>query len=54
MQLRAVCTPSAAWLWNLPEVMLSMKLRSFSRSAKARLSLKAPLAAKVEGLVGVA
>ena len=46
MQLRAVSTPVAIWLWNFPEVMLSMKPLSFSESACARLSLKAPLAAK--------
>src|SRR5579862_6374243 len=46
MQLRALSTPAAIWLWSLPEVMLSMKPLSFSESACARLSLKAPLAAK--------
>ena len=47
MQLWAVSTPAAIWLCGLPAVMLSMKLRSFSRSARARLSPKLPLAAKV-------
>src|SRR5580704_11400904 len=45
MQLNAVSTPVAAWLWNLPETMLSMKPLSFSESACARLSLNAPFAA---------
>src|ERR1700677_4221160 len=47
MQLKAVSTPAAIWLCLGPTVMLSMKLRSFSRSAKARLSLKLPLAANL-------
>ena len=47
MQLSAVSTPAATWLWQLPEVMLSMKVRSLSRSANSRLSLKAPLAANL-------
>ena len=54
MQLSAVSTPAAIWLWHWPVVMLSMKVRSLSRSAKARLSRKAPLAANFAGVVGVA
>ena len=42
-------TPAAIWLWHPPEVMLSMKVRSLSRSAKARLSSKLPLAANLAG-----
>ena len=44
MQLSAVSTPAAIWLCTGPVTMLSMKVRSLSRSAKARLSSKAPLA----------
>ena len=53
MQLRAVSTPAAIWLWQWPLVMLAMKVRSLSRSAKARLSAKAPLAANFAGVVGL-
>src|SRR5438067_10080691 len=45
MQLSAVSTPAAIWLCTGPDVMLSTKLRSLSRSAYFRLSRKAPLAA---------
>jgi hypothetical protein len=36
MQLSAVSTPAAISLWHLPLAMLSMKLRSLSRSANAK------------------
>src|SRR5215470_11094 len=47
MQLSAVSTPSAIWLCAGPETMLSMNVRSLSRSANSRLSRNAPLAAKL-------
>ena len=53
MQLRAVSTPAAIWLWELPEPMLPMNVRSLSRSANSRLSLKAPLAANFPEPVAV-
>jgi hypothetical protein len=47
MQLSVVLTQAAIWLREEPEVMLSTNVRSLSRSAKARLSERAPLAANV-------
>src|ERR1700722_6586752 len=49
MQLSAVSTPAAIWLCDWPVVLLSIKVRSLSRSANSRLSLKLPLQANFRG-----